>query len=173
LKLSEKQACVERLKTRLEETQISIIVDYKGLDVETMTQLRSELRKEGVELEVVKNTLLALASAGTGTEVIKKSFVGPNAIATCKKDPVAPARVLVKFAEKNEKLTIKIGALNGKALSLEEIQSLAKLPAKEVLLGQLLGVLNAVPTSMVRVLAQVPRSFLTALNAIKDQKEAA
>ncbi|MFH1156827.1 MAG: 50S ribosomal protein L10 [Pseudomonadota bacterium] len=173
MNLSDKQVCVERLKTRLSETSISIIVDYKGLDVETMTQLRSELRKEGVELEVVKNTLLSLASEGTGTAVIRESFVGPNAIATCKNDPIAPARVLIRFAEKNDKLTIKIGAMNGKALTYEDIQALAKLPSKEVLLGQLLSVMNGVPTSMVRVLAQVPRSFLNALNAIKDQKEAA
>ncbi len=173
MNLNDKKALVERLNTQLAETEISILVDYKGLDVATMTELRSELRKEGVQLEVVKNTLLKMASQGTDTAVISDSFAGPNAIVTCKDDPIAPARILSAFADKNDKLVIKIGAMNGKALSLQDIQALAKLPTKEILLSQMLSVLNGVPTSMVRVLAQVPRSLLNVLNAIKDQKEAA
>lgn len=173
MNISQKKECVEKLHTRLSETAISILVDYKGLDVEAMTRLRTLLRAENVELEVVKNTLLGRASEGTDTVLIKDALAGPNAIATCKNDPVAPARLLVKFAEENDKLQIRAGAMNGKALSPDEIKALAKLPSKEVLLSQLLCVLNGVPTSMVRVLAQVPRSLLNVLNAIGDQKEAA
>ena len=173
MNISKKKQCVERLHARLSETSISILVDYKGLDVEAMTQLRAQLRAENVELEVIKNTLLGLASEGTDTALIKESMLGPNALATCKDDPVAPARLLVKFAEENNKLEIKVGAMNGKALSADEIKALAKLPSKEVLLSQFLSVLNGVPTSMVRVLAGVPRSLLNVLNAVGDQKEAA
>lgn len=173
MNLNDKKALVERLKVLLSETEISILVDYKGLDVEAMTQLRADLRKEGVRLEVVKNTLLKMASEGTDTEAISDSFLGPNAIVTCKEDPVAPARILSKFAEQNDKLDIKIGAMNGKVLTHEDIQALAKLPTREILLGQALSALNGVPTSMVNVLAQVPRSLLNVLAAIKDQKEAA
>lgn len=173
MNISQKKECVDKLHTRLSETSISILVDYKGLDVESMTRLRTQLRAENVELEVIKNTLLALASEGTDTVLIKDSLSGPNAIATCKDDPVAPARLLVKFAEENEKLEIRAGAMNGKALSADDIKALAKLPSKEVLLSQLLSVINGVPTSMVRVLAQVPRSLLNVLNAVGDQKEAA
>jgi len=173
LNLSEKKELVKALNARLSETEISILVDYKGLDVASMTQLRSELRKEGVRLEVVKNTLLSMASEGTDSAHIRDYFSGPNAIVTCKDDPVAPARILVKFAEGNDKLTIKAGAMKGKALGFDDIKAIAKLPAREELLSQLLATMNGVPTSMVRVLAEVPRSFLNVLSAIHDQKEAA
>ncbi|MEA1969600.1 MAG: 50S ribosomal protein L10 [Thermodesulfobacteriota bacterium] len=173
MNLSTKKELVEKLRSRLVESEISILVDYKGLDVEAMTQLRSELRKEGVELEVVKNTLLSIAAEGTDCALIKDSFLGPNAIVTSGDDPVAPARVLAGFAKENKKLEIKIGSMNGKVLAADEIMELAKMPSKEVLLSQLLSVMNGVPTGMVRVLSEVPRSFLTVVKAIGDQKEAA
>ena len=173
MKLSNKKEFVADFAGCLKETQISILVDYKGLNVEAMTQLRAELRKEGVRLAVVKNTLLGMASEGTDTALIKDFFKGPNAIATCVDDPVAPARILVKFAEANNKLEIKAGAMNGRVLSIEDIKALAKMPSREVLLAQVLSAMNGVPTAMVRVLSGVPRGFMTVLNAIGEQKEAA
>lgn len=173
MNLSKKKEFVAQLETCLKETQISILVDYKGLNVEAMTQLRSELRKEGVQLAVIKNTLLGMASKGTDTALMEDFFKGPNAIATCKDDPVAPARILVKFAEANEKLEIKAGSMNGKLLSVDDIKTLAKMPSREVLLAQVLSAMNGVPTAMVRVLSGVPRGFMTVLNAIGEQKEAA
>ncbi len=173
MKLSEKKEFVQYLNNQLSETAIAILVDYKGLDVAAMTQLRSELRKEDIKFKVVKNTLLSMASKGTDSALLSDYFTGPNAIVTCKNDPVAPARILVKFAEDHDKLKIKVGAMNGKTLAPEEIKSLAKLPSREVLLSQLLSTMNGVPTSMVRVLAEVPRSFLNVLKAVEDQKKAA
>ncbi len=173
MNLSNKKEFVADFAGCLKETQISILVDYKGLNVESMTQLRSELRKEGVQLAVVKNTLLGMASEGTDTALMKDFFKGPNAIATCKNDPVAPARILVKFAESNEKLEIKAGTMNGKVLTVDDIKALAKMPSREVLLAQLLSAMNGVPTGLVRVLSGVPRGFMTVLSAIAEQKEAA
>jgi large subunit ribosomal protein L10 len=173
LNLTTKKEFVEALHARLSDVEIALIVDYKGLDVEALTNLRNELRKEGAQLEVVKNTLLSMASEGTSVSVIKEFLKGPNAIVTSTEDPVAPAKVLTNFAKDNEKLEIKIGAMNGQLLEIEEIKALAKMPPKEILLGQLLSVMNAVPTSMVRVLSGVPRSFLNVLNAIGEEKEAA
>jgi large subunit ribosomal protein L10 len=86
---------------------------------------------------------------------------------------VAPAKVLSQFAKENDKLEIKVGVLNGKVLDVDAVKALASLPSREVLLAQLLGTLNAVPTSFVRVLAEIPRSMLNVLTAIRDQKEAA
>jgi len=117
--------------------------------------------------------LLTRASEGTDAALLKELFKGPNAIVISKDDPVAPARILVKFAKENEKLEIKGGALSGKLLSVEEITQLAKMPSREELLGKLVRTLNAVPTSFVTVLSGVPRSFVNVLNAIKDQKDAA
>ena len=173
MNLSEKKELVQLLNARLSETAISILVNYKGLDVESMTKLRSDLRNEGVKLKVVKNTLLSMASKGTDSALMEDYFSGPNAIVTCSDDPVSPARIIAKFAKSNDKLEIKAGAMNGKALSPEEINALAKLPSREVLLSQLLSTMNGVPTAMVRVLAEVPRSLLNVLNAIEDQKKAA
>jgi len=173
LNLSEKKELVAGLNARLSESKIALLVDYKGLDVEAMTALRAELRKEGANLEVVKNTLLSMAAQGTDVAVINAAFKGPNAVITSKDDPVAPAKVLVKFAKDNQKLEIKTAAMNGKALSVDDIKALATMPSREVLLAQVLSVMNAVPTAMVRVLSAVPVSFLNVVTAIKEQKEAA
>jgi len=173
LNLSEKKELVAGLNAKLAETQITLLVDYKGLDVEAMTALRAELRKEGASMEVVKNTLLSMAAKGTDVSVIDDAFKGPNAIITSKDDAVAPAKVLVKFAKDNKKLEIKAAAMNGKVLSMGEIEALATMPSREVMLATVLSAMNAVPTSMVRVLSGVPTAFLHVVNAIKEQKEAA
>lgn len=173
MNLTTKKELVANLNSRLAESQIALIVDYKGLDVDSLTRLRSELRKEGAQLQVVKNTLLSMASEGTDISVLKDFFKGPNAIVTSKADPVAPAKVLIKFADNNQKLEIKIGAMNGKLLNIDDIKALAKMPPREIMLAQVLSTMNAVPTSFVRVLGEVPRSFLYVLNSIGDQKKAA
>jgi len=173
LNISQKKEQVERLAKEFSEAEISILVDYKGLDVLKMTDLRAQLRNEGVRMEVVKNTLLDRASQGTDAALMKDLYKGPNAIVLSADDPVAPARILVNFAKDNDKLEIKAGALSGKLLTLEEIKHLAKMPSRDELLGKLVYTLNAVPTSFVNVLSGVPRSFVNVLNAVKDQKEAA
>lgn len=173
MNLEEKQKISEDLHTRFSKSAIVILTDYKGLDVAAVNQLRRELRKENIEYQVVKNTLLVRAAEETDVAMIKDYFKGPSAVALSYDDPVAPAKVLTQFAKDNDKLEIKIGVMNGKVLDLSAIKALSTLPSREVLLGQLLSVLNAVPTSWVRVLAGVPRSFLNVLTAIKDQKAAA
>lgn len=173
LNISQKKEQVERLAKDFSESEIVILVDYKGLDVLKMTDLRAQLRNEGVQMEVVKNTLLIRASEDTDAALMKDFYKGPNAIVLSKDDPVAPARILAKFAKDNEKLEIKAGALSGKLLSPEEIDQLAKMPSREELLTKLVCTLNAVPTSLVTLLSGVPRAFVNVLNAIKDQKEAA
>ena len=173
LNISQKKDQVERLSKEFSESEIAILVDYKGLDVLKMTDLRAQLTNEGIRMEVVKNTLLIRASEGTDAALMKDFYKGPNAIVLSNDDPVAPAKILAKFAKDNEKLEIKAGALSGKLLSVEEINQLAKMSSREELLAQLVRTLNAVPTSFVTVLSGVPRSFVNVLNAIKDQKDAA
>ena len=173
LNISQKKELVERLAKALSESEVSILIDYKGLDVLKMTELRAQLRNEGVQIEVVKNTLLERASEGTDAALMKDFYKGPSAIVLSKDDPVAPAKILAKFAKENDKLEIKAGTLSGKLLDVDAINQLAKMPSKEELLGQLVYTLNAVPTSFVNVLSGVPRSFVNVLSAIKDQKEAA
>lgn len=173
LNISKKKELVERLLKRLDKTEIAILVDFEGLDVLSITELRTRLKNAGVEMEVVKNTLLSLASKGTSVDLMKEFFKGPNAIVTSAEDPVAPAKILTDFAKNNEHLTIKVAVFNGKLLNMDQISQLAAMESKEKLLAKLVYTLNAVPTSLVNVLSGVPRSFVNVLDALKTQKEAA
>jgi len=173
LRIEEKQQIAEDLRDRFSKSAIIVLTDYKGLDVAAMNDLRRKLRAEGIEYKVVKNSILIRASAGNDGDLIKDFFKGPSAVALSYDDPIAPAKVLAQFAKDNEKLEIKVGVLNGKVLDAVAIKALALLPPREVMLGQLLAALNAIPTSFVRTIAEIPRSFVGLLAAIRDQKEAA
>ncbi len=173
LNISQKKELVKRLHKQLSDAEISILVDYKGIDVENINRLRAKLRENDVKMEVVKNTILKRASEKTDSALLNDFFSGPNAIVTSSDDPVAPAKILINFAKDNEKLEIKAGAFNGALVDAEAIKQLSKLPSKEELLGQFVCTINQVPTSFVRVLNQIPGSLVNVLSAIKDQKEAA
>lgn len=166
-----KKQFVEQLRERLEKSKVVILTDYKGLDVATVTELRSALRAANIEYRVVKNTMLRRASEGTDVEAIKESFKGPSAIALSFDDPVAPAKILTDFAKKNDKLEIRVGVLKGKVMDLAAIKALSALPSREELLATLLSAMNGVPRSLVTALSDVPRRMVNVLQAIKDQKE--
>ncbi len=173
MKLEEKKQITESLHEKFLRSRVVIATDYKGLNVGAISDLRKKLREFAVEYRVVKNTLLERASEDTEAALIKDKFKGPTAIALSYKDPVAPAKILVKFAETNKNLIIKAGVLNGKVLDFNSIKALSTLPSREVLLGQLLSAMNGVPASFVRTLGGVPKKFLYVLQAIKNRKEAA
>lgn len=173
LNISQKKELVQRVAKDLSEAQISILIDYKGLNVEQMTELRSQLRENGAKAEVIKNTLMTRASEGTDTALMKDFFKGPNALVISKDDPVAPAKILMNFIKDNKKLEIKAGAFAGKLMDSDALKQLSKMPSREELLGSVVYTLNAVPTSFVNVLAGVPRALVNVLNALKEQKEAA
>ncbi len=173
MRIEEKQQIAEDLRDRFSKSAIIILTDYKGLDVAAMNDLRRKLQAEEIEYQVVKNSILIRASTDNDGDLIKGFFKGPSAVALSYDDPIAPAKVLAQFAKDHEKLEIKVGVMNGKVLDVTAIKALAQLPPREVLLGQLLAALNAIPTSFVRTIAEVPRSFVNLLAAIKDQKAAA
>ena len=171
--LEQKKSIVEDLHERFSKSKVLIVTDYKGLDVTTINALRRKLREVDVEYTVVKNSLMVRAAEDTDVDLIKESFKGPNAIAISYEDPVAPAKVLTDFAKENQKLEIKMGVMDGKVMDASAIMALSALPSKEVLIGQLLSVINGVPTALVRTLNAVPGGFVNVLQALKDQKEAA
>jgi len=173
LRLDEKKKITDDLQDRFSRSAIVVLTDYKGLDVTSINDLRRRLREEDIEYQVVKNTLLVRASEDTEVALIRDFFKGPSAIALSYEDPVAPAKILTKFAKENQRLEIKVGVMNGKLLDVDAIKVLSKLPSREVLLGQLLSTLNMVPTSFVRTLAEIPRGLVSVLAAIRDQKEPA
>jgi len=173
MRLEEKQKITQDLHERFSKSAIVVVTDYKGLDVSSMNDLRRKLREEDIEFQVAKNTLLMRAAKDTEVALIQGYFKGPSAVALSYTDPVAPAKILTQFAKDHQKLEIKGGVLNHKVLDAGAIMALAKLPSREVLLGQLLSVLIEVPASFVRTIAEIPRSLLNVLTAIRDQKETA
>ena len=169
----EKVAEVAKLSGKFAKAKIAIVADYKGLTVPVLQELRHNLRRNDAEFRVAKNTLLIRAVEDTEYKELQEHFVGTTAITVSYGDPVTPAKILADFCKDHPELKIRSASLDGKLLSAEDIISLSRLPSKEVMLGQMLSVMNAVPTGLVRVLSGVPRTFLYALQAIKDQKEQA
>ena len=153
--LSEKQAIVAELTEKIQKATAGVIVDYKGITVEEDTALRKECREGGVDYAVVKNTLLRFAFNNTGLNDLDDLLNGTTSLALAA-DPVAPARVMADYAKKLEgKFEIKGGFMDGKVISLEEIQALAELPSKEVLQAQALGMMLAPITSLAIVLKAI------------------
>lgn len=175
MKMEKKKQVIEELHEKFLKSQIVILTDYKGLNVEKINGLRRQLRDIGSEYKVVKNTLLRRAAEGTDIAPMQEHFKGPSAIALSFKDPVAPAKVLIKYAKENDKLEIKAALLKsgGRSRILDPgaIKALSDLPSREVLLSQVLSAMNGVPAAFVRVLVNIPQKFLYVLQALKDKKE--
>lgn len=166
-----KQKIVAELHEKLQNAKAAFLADFRGLSVEQATTLRNELRKAQVEYKVVKNTLLELASKDTDKTSLSAHFAGPTAIALTYDDPVAAAKVLSKFAKDQANVfKLKAGVLTGKPLSVADIQALADLPSREVLIAKMLGSMQAPATNFVGVLAAVPGSFVRALDAVRAKK---
>lgn len=141
--IAKKAAVVDEVAKKFEDCVANVVVDYRGLTVEEVTDLRKQLREAGVEMRVIKNTYLKRAVKQAGIEGLDDMFVGPTAVAFTNDDVTAPARILAKFAEDHENLELRGGMIEGKVASLEEIQALSKLPNREGLLSMLLSVLQA------------------------------
>lgn len=172
MKKSEKEQFVADLNERLKEAKGTFLVDYQGLDVESINRLRGELRKAEIELRVVKNRLLKIASRETETEVMKDSMVGPSAVAISYDDVVAPAKTFVEFSKDFKQLKIKCGQISGKFIDESEIKRLAALPGREALLAQVLSAMQGVPAGFVRVLSGTISQLMNVLKAIEQEKAA-
>ena len=154
--LSEKQAIVAALTEQLKNASSGVLVDYKGITVAEDTALRTELRQNEVQYGVVKNTLVRFALNNVGLEGLDDVLNGTTSLATSAGDPIAPMRVVNKYVKQlNDKFVIKGGFMDGKVISLEEIQALAELPSKEALQAQVLGTMLAPITSLAIVLKAI------------------
>ncbi|TLG77289.1 50S ribosomal protein L10 [Culicoidibacter larvae] len=160
--VEQKQQLVNEVTDKMNASQSTIVVDYRGLSVGEVTQLRRNLREAGVEFKVYKNNLVRRAAESLGYEGLNEHLTGPNAIAFSNEDVVAPAKVLSQFAKEHEALEIKTGVIEGKVVDLAVIKELASLPSRDGLLSMLLSVLQA-PV----------RGLAVATNAIAEQKEEA
>ena len=169
---SQKAAWVSSLKQVFDETTLVVVTHYSGLTVAEITELRSQLRVAGASFKVTKNRLTKLALAGTGFEGLDDLFSGPTAIAYSH-DPVAAAKVAVKFAKDNDKLIILGGSFQGEALDVSGLNNLAKLPSLDELRGKLIGMIQT-PATRVAGVTQAPAGQLArVISAHVEQGEAA
>jgi len=135
---------VSEIAEKLEKSSSTVIVDYRGLTVEEVTELRKKFREANVEYKVYKNTLVRRAAKQVGiNDLNDESLVGPNAIAFGYEDPVAPARVISDFIKTHPKLELKMGIVEGEFYGKEQIEEFANIPSREVLIAKLLGSLKA------------------------------
>lgn len=158
--IEQKKQIVAEIADRFKASQTVVVVDYRGLTVAEVTELRKQLREAGVEFKVYKNSLTRRAAEAAELAGLNESLTGPNAIAFSNEDVVAPAKILNDFAKKHEALEIKSGVIEGNVASAEDIKALAELPSREGLLSMLLSVLQA-PI----------RNLALATKAVADQKE--
>lgn len=170
--IESKKQVVEEIKGKIDKAQAMVLVDYRGLNVEEVTELRKKFTEAGVEYKVYKNTMMRFAFKDQGLEEFNKHLVGPNAIAFGFEDPVAPAKITNEFAKEHEELDIKAGVVDGKIIGLDGIKELAELPPKEVLIAQVLGGLNGPISGFANVLQANIKNLVYALNAVKEKQEA-
>lgn len=166
----EKEAAVAELQNKLSSSQSVILADYRGLNVQEVTELRKKLREVGVEFKVAKNTLTKLAAKNAAIEGLDDLLEGPTALAFGYDDPVAPAKVLAEFAKDHQNLELKGGLLEGKVIDLNMVNSLAKLPSKEALLTQVAGLLQAPIRNLVNVLSAPLRNTVYVLEAVRKKQ---
>ena len=154
LNRQDKAAVIEEMRGIVAEASAIVIAEYRGLTVEAVTKLRANARQQGVQLRVVKNTLVRRAVEGTA-------------------DPVAAAKVLAQFAKENDKLVIKGGAMPNNVLDVEGVKQLATMPSREELLAKLMATMNEPIAKFVRTINEVPARFVRTVAAYRDAQEKA
>jgi large subunit ribosomal protein L10 len=172
LKLEQKKEIVASVAEVAKRSLSLIAVDYRGLSVTDMTELRSTARKSGVHLKVARNTLVRRALKGTPFECINESLLGPVLLAFAGEELSAGARLLRDFSKKNDKITIKALSIGGKLFGSEHLEAVAKLPTRDEAIAQLMAVMQAPITKFVQTLAAPQVKLVRTLAAIRDQKQA-
>lgn len=164
-----KKALVEEIKEKIQSAKSIAFVDYRGLTASEDTNMRKAFREAGAEYKVYKNRLMLKALEALGISGCEKFLEGTTAVAFSNRDEVGAAKVIMDTIEDTKKIEIKFGILNGTVVDSKAVEALAKLPSKEVLIAQLLGMLKAPATNLVRVLNAPTQGLAIALNAVANK----
>ena len=158
--LNQKKEEVTKLANEMKESKLILLADYRGINVEDVTKLRTDVRNANAEYKVIKNNITRRALQEAGIEGLEDKLEGPTAVILGKEDYLEPAKAIYNFAKSNDFYKIKGGVIEGKVMTTEEIITIAKLPSKETLLSMLAGAL----------LANIQK-FAVALDQVRIQKE--
>ncbi|MEA3493521.1 MAG: 50S ribosomal protein L10 [Candidatus Margulisiibacteriota bacterium] len=165
-----KKKVVKDLKDKIEQSNIIVLSDYRGVSVKQITELRKALHKNGAGYKIVKNSLIKRAAEAAGFQGLDEHLAGPTALLIGNEDPVEPLKNLVEFVKDNEKGEIKVGIFEKAIVDKKAISEIAKLPSREVLLAKVVGGFQAPICGLVNTLAGTIRKLVYALNAVKEKK---
>ena len=173
LKLKDKEAIVADLKEVVNSSLSVIAVDYRGLTVSRLNQLRDAARKSGVYLRVVRNTLSRHAFEGTAFNCMQDALQGPVMLAFSRNEPGAAARILKDFIVDNEKITVKAISVGGELFAANELDAIAKLPARDEAIAILMGVMKAPIVKLARTLNEINGKLVRTIAAVSAEKQKA
>jgi large subunit ribosomal protein L10 len=170
---AQKEQLVEEIKDKFAAAQATLLVDYRGLTVKEMQELRRNLREAGAELTIYKNSLTEIAMRELALPSMASFLAGPTAFVFAGDDPVAPAKALTSFSKEHEALELKGGLVESQVVDAASVKAIASLPSREEMLAKLLGSMINPLVGFARVLNGPVEAFARTVQAVADQKAAA